>query len=1426
MAELEAKTTPTASSDLPTWMNDPAMLNMLEGLGVDPYEAAPNFNLWFDTVKEIESSGGWNTYNPLSSARGPYQILKGSYPVMLRRTIRAYKKAGVEPPKSFTDALADKDRDPADLSENEVRRLIFLDAQQRPQKNKEGVGTDKLIMDLAKGNWGAGQDLYLDHHHTDRTDQPTLKRSKEKFAEVEDQVVVPFESELKEKLREVRVDAQRVPTEALAKIKVPERAKKILLEDIEVPQRSRVPEETVGPISVPQRGGRFPEIEVDAQRVPEKVLAEIKVPERAKKILLEEIKVPDRELVPTEALSKVKIPERTKKEIPAPYTDYESVLPDLDFSMYRKDGSRKSSSGYLGPQKNKVTGQTMTEYTIGVQIDGKEVEVPSMVPGLTDKELDAIKSGEVLDSVAVKAKAHAEKRIAEGKSPFYQDLEEYTDYESVIDQRLAEVTTPERQLVSEEAVAQAPVKSGEIVIPQEALNKILPSKSEKELTNIVIPKEAIDIRKQLANEEGKRLSELVKQAGEGVTFGLLGELAAAVESATTDKTYDRAKAEYEVAREQFIKNNPELSQIGTAAEFLGTLGTGVALSKGLTKLGIYSLADQGLAEGVVYGLASGEGGEGRVASALLYGGFGNILGRGFDKLLEPSFVGRFRTIEEFNTERARLQEQLAKEARVQRAPTDITDEELATQLLLRDIEYLGDVVGRQGVLPKELPSFYKRMVGYAENMGVDMRQLNKVIRSNKTIKGLRSKLDEPFETLDDMALLRQDLLDMTTGRLLSDVGRTIPAAQDTIVRFRRLASPLATLAEETVGVAFSERLIRAMNRVTRKQADLDNMWKGMEPFRELAETNIKFNDLLLDAVNPRLSLEFKEKSLQAAMNIARSKIGKGAPERLQKFFDDNIEFSKRYRREVTAGDVTSIWMHSSPQTVMRDASLRTYRDKAAIKAEDAASKNVQRPSMKEWREQNAKRPVEKQQEYANIFDSHWTWQRQTLTRMEIGQQLGFRTAGKPIVAKDIKDLMGRSSSKKELREGATPLEATASYEAGHFRLFDDNIIEEALKREGYSALQIKNAQQIIDDIGINANKGMANELEIVRSLGYVGTIANPYGALMNVHDLFNASFELGLGNVISAVFSRNGVRFNPADMGLARQVFGEFVRKARKGTQKEIDALGGVTSGNKFIEGAAKLSEDLLEWSMKWSGFSKLDQFGKSRIMGASFNRARQDIADGSFDAKWQYSFSKPEIDQLKRDIAAGNIDSELVRDLVMFDLFRLQPINAAAQTGAGLANPNARIFYMLKGFAIKQFDLMERRIIKEWQAGNKKQALENLAKYIVISGGGYGVVNEGRQVLKGEVPDAEQAAWSALYQVGSVVTFGAMGANDYGYDKFMNDPLTAAATNLLPPVGASLPGAVIEDIADAFRTGDPLPDETIYALPVVGKTLQGVFKQ
>jgi hypothetical protein len=66
-----------------------------------------------------------------------------------------------------------------------------------------------------------------------------------------------------------------------------------------------------------------------------------------------------------------------------------------------------------------------------------------------------------------------------------------------------------------------------------------------------------------------------------------------------------------------------------------------------------------------------------------------------------------------------------------------------------------------------------------------------------------------------------------------------------------------------------------------------------------------------------------------------------------------------------------------------------------------------------------------------------------------------------------------------------------------------------------------------------------------------------------------------------------------------------LLRRATKGDPK---------LGPAFIEKMVKGSEDLLQWSMKASGFAGLDKFGKGRIMGASFNKAKQDIRSGRFD--------------------------------------------------------------------------------------------------------------------------------------------------------------------------------------------------------------------
>ena len=104
---------------------------------------------------------------------------------------------------------------------------------------------------------------------------------------------------------------------------------------------------------------------------------------------------------------------------------------NYDPSMYRKDGSKKSERGFLGPVKNLETGKTMTELSIDIPIDGKEVQIPTMVPTLTAEEIKILqgrdwegKARELPRSIVRKAAEHARKRMDAGLNPFYQDGEQ------------------------------------------------------------------------------------------------------------------------------------------------------------------------------------------------------------------------------------------------------------------------------------------------------------------------------------------------------------------------------------------------------------------------------------------------------------------------------------------------------------------------------------------------------------------------------------------------------------------------------------------------------------------------------------------------------------------------------------------------------------------------------------------------------------------------------------------------------------------------------------------------------------------------------------------------------------------------------------------------------------------------------------------
>lgn len=91
----------------------------------------------------------------------------------------------------------------------------------------------------------------------------------------------------------------------------------------------------------------------------------------------------------------------------------------------REDGTPKGM-GFLG-QLKRPDGKVSTELSIGVEFDGKEFLIPSLVPTLTKEEIDFLLTQDEVpvsewpESILRKAEDHAKKRLRMGLSPFAQD---------------------------------------------------------------------------------------------------------------------------------------------------------------------------------------------------------------------------------------------------------------------------------------------------------------------------------------------------------------------------------------------------------------------------------------------------------------------------------------------------------------------------------------------------------------------------------------------------------------------------------------------------------------------------------------------------------------------------------------------------------------------------------------------------------------------------------------------------------------------------------------------------------------------------------------------------------------------------------------------------------------------------------------------
>ena len=315
----------------------------------------------------------------------------------------------------------------------------------------------------------------------------------------------------------------------------------------------------------------------------------------------------------------------------------------------------------------------------------------------------------------------------------------------------------------------------DFVVPQNALDEYTqPSRLRQD--DFVVPQESIDLIGKSIERDKEAGKGLLVEFGEGVTFGMLGELASIAKAATSDKEYAVAKKEYEDARKKFKKENPVLGQYALPLEILGALPTGIVVGKALAKAGA-TLAEGAAIEGGVYGAASGETFEERVAGGLLGGFAGLTLGKVIDIAITPKASGGLKTqaddiaedVYDIDTQAAQRAIDEAEDAAVY---TEVDNPAYAVKPL-SEAQTAGELwEGLKGSLRK----FYNdKLTGVSDRLGREVS--NDVMGRyqaadetalrivNKELDGLSEELVPVIKVINESTRAKGVLLDFAAGKL-------------------------------------------------------------------------------------------------------------------------------------------------------------------------------------------------------------------------------------------------------------------------------------------------------------------------------------------------------------------------------------------------------------------------------------------------------------------------------------------------------------------------------------------------------------------------------------------------------------------------------------------------------------------------------------
>jgi hypothetical protein len=355
-------------------------------------------------------------------------------------------------------------------------------------------------------------------------------------------------------------------------------------------------------------------------------------------------------------------------------------------------------------------------------------------------------------------------------------------------------------------------------------------------------------------------------------------------------------------------------------------------------------------------------------------------------------------------------------------------------------------------------------------------------------------------------------------------------------------------------------------------------------------------------------------------------------------------------------------------------------------------------------------------------------------------------------------------------------------------------VEEAIKR---GELAEADSDRLADLVSARFGLGEQSAGQVsgtLRNIGYMTTLGNPFSALTQIGDLGMSVYMNGMKNTIAGMLGKKTITLE--DIGINNIVAQELATVGK--TAKLLDkTLGAV-------------------------GFKALDRLGKTTFINSAYKRfanlAKSDKGIAEIRKKYGGMLGE-EFKSTITDLRAGNV-TDNVKLMLYNELAGVQPINLSQVPLAYLNNPNGRIFYSLKTFAIKQLDVMRRDIVQEFKSGNQKKAAENLVAYMTIIPMMGATVDETKDFLRGQGMSAEDMPDNYIENL-----FKVFGGSQYVMDKYVSKGQVGSALGetIAPPLDWI--NAIGEDVWKTMN-GEFVGEESkaLRELPVIGDVWYNFF--